>query len=45
MFSPQMLIFTYANVLKTTGANTPGDEKTTLDGINLEKINKISQAL
>ena len=45
MFSPQMLIFAYADVLKATGANTPGGEKTTLDGINLEKINKISQAL
>ena len=45
MFSPQMLIFAYADVLKANGANTPGGEKTTLDGINLEKINKISQAL
>jgi len=45
MFSPQMLIFAYADILKANGANTPGGEKTTLDGINLEKIDKISQVL
>ena len=45
MFSPQILIFTYAGVLKATGANTPGGEKTTLDRINLEKIKQISQTL
>ena len=45
MFSPQMLIFAYADVLRATGANTPGSGKTTLDGINLKKIQRISQAL
>lgn len=45
MFNPQILIFTYADVLKAKGANTPGGDKATLDGINLEKIQKISQAL
>lgn len=45
MFSPQMLTFAYADVLKAKRANTPGGNNTTLNGINLEKIGKISQAL
>ena len=45
MFSPQILIFAYANVLKAKGANTQGGDKATLNGINLKKIQKISQAL
>lgn len=40
-----MLTFAYADVLKAKGANTPGGNKTTLDGINLKKIGEISQAL
>ena len=45
MFSPQTLTFAYADVLKAKGANTPGGNKTTLNGINLDKIGEISQAL
>lgn len=45
MFSPQILIFAYADVLKAKGANTQGGDKATLNGINLKKIQKISQAL
>jgi retron-type reverse transcriptase len=45
MFSPQILIFAYADVLKAKGANTQGGDKATLDGINLKRITEISQAL
>ena len=45
MFSPQMLTFAYADILKAKGANTPGGNKTTLNGINLGKIGEISQTL
>ncbi len=45
MFSPQILIFAYADVLKAKGYNTQGGDKATLNGINLKKIQKISQAL
>lgn len=45
MFCPQILIFAYADVSKAKGANTPGGDKVTLDGINLERIEKLSRAL
>ena len=45
MFSPQTLTFAYADVLEAKGANTPDGNKTTLNGISLEKIGEISQAL
>lgn len=45
MFSPQNLIFAYADVLKAKGANTQGGDMATLNGINLKKLQKISQAL
>ena len=45
IFSPQILIFAYADVLKAKGANTPDNDKASLDGINLKRIQKISQAL
>lgn len=45
MFDTRILIFAYADVLKLKGANTVSRNKITLDGINLEKIEKLSQAL
>lgn len=45
MFDTRILIFACADVLKAKGADTHGGDKTTLDVINLEKIEKLSQAL
>ena len=45
MFNPQTLIFAYADVLKAKGANTDGGDKTSLDGINLQRITKLSRSL
>ena len=42
MFSPQILIFAYADVLKAKGANTQGSDRATLDGINLKKIQSLA---
>lgn len=45
IFDPQTLIFAYADVLKAKGANTDGGDKTSLDGMNLQKIIKLSRSL
>jgi hypothetical protein len=41
-FNPQTLIFAYADVLKAKKANTDGGDKTSLDGMNLERITDLS---
>lgn len=45
MFSTEMLIHAYAEVVKTKGANTKGGDGTSLDGINLDRIKKLSENL
>ena len=45
IFDPRILIFAYGDVLKAKGANTEGGDNTNLDGINLQRITKLSQSL
>lgn len=45
MFDPQILIFAYADVLKSKGANAVGGDGTFLDGMNLQRIMKLSRSL
>lgn len=45
MFNPQTLIFAYADVLKAKRANTDGGDKSSLDGMNLQRIKDLSRSL
>lgn len=45
MFSLQILIFAYEDILKAKSVNTRGDDMVILNSITLEKIQKISRAL
>jgi retron-type reverse transcriptase len=45
MLDTQTLIFAYADVLKAKGANTDGGDGTSLDGMNLQRITKLSRSL
>jgi retron-type reverse transcriptase len=42
---PRILIFAYADVIKAKGANTESSGITTLNGMNLERIMKLSKEL
>jgi retron-type reverse transcriptase len=45
MFSPEMLIFAYAEVIKAKGANTRGGDEASLDGISHVRIEALSKEL
>jgi len=45
MFSTEMLMHAYAEVVKTKGANTKEGDGTNLDGINLDRVEKLSESL
>jgi retron-type reverse transcriptase len=42
---PRVLIFAYADVIKAKGANAEGGDSSTLDDMNLERIQKLSSEL
>ena len=45
MFDPQTLIFAYADVLKAKGTTTNRIDRTSLNGMNLQRITKLSRSL
>lgn len=45
MFSPEMLIFAYAEVIKAKGVNTRGGDEASLDGISHVRIEALSKEL
>lgn len=42
---PRVLIFAYADVIKAKGANTEGEDSSTLDNMSCERIMKLSKEL
>ena len=45
IFEPQILIFAYADTIKSKGANSRGGDKVDLDGVHLQRIIKLSQSI
>ncbi len=45
IFSTEILIFAYADVIKTKGSTTKAGDDSTLDGVTLYKIESFSRSL